>query len=129
MGDLTKNISRHELACKCGCGFDTMDFVTINVVQECADHFAKKLGVEKSVLIITSAARCLEWNRTPVSEGGPGSKDTSQHPKGKAIDFRIKGVDPSEVYDYLDQKYPNQYGIGKYNSFTHFDPRSYKARW
>ena len=32
MGDLTKNISRYEIACKCGCGFDTID---IEVVRMC----------------------------------------------------------------------------------------------
>lgn len=129
MGDLTHNISRHELACKCGCGLDTMDWETIQIVQETCDHFANKLNLPKVVLIITSAARCYPYNRVPVSEGGPGSNDNSQHPKCRAIDFRIKGVSTKEIYNYLDKKYPNQYGIGYHRSFVHFDSRGWKARW
>ncbi|EFN9136236.1 serine/threonine protein kinase, partial [Escherichia coli] len=26
-------------------------------------------------------------------------------------------------------KYPNQYGLGKYKTFTHIDSRSKKSRW
>lgn len=124
MGDLTKNISRHEIACQCGCGEDTIDFETVTVVQETCDHFAEKLGVDKVVLLITSGSRCDAHNK---AEGG--AKE-SQHPKNRAIDFKIIGVKPADVYDYLDKKYPNKYGIGRYNSFTHVDTRSTgKARW
>jgi uncharacterized protein YcbK (DUF882 family) len=129
MTQLTKNISRHELACSCGCGFDSMDFETINVVQESCDHFTKKLGVDKVVLHINSAARCYEYNRLPVSEGGPGSNDNSMHPQAKAIDYAIDDVHPFEIQRYLQLKYPAKYGIGSYNAFTHLDTRSIKARW
>lgn len=123
MGDLTKNISRHELACKCGCGFDTMDWETIEVIQDVCDYFAGKLQVPKVVLSINSAARCLDYNRKV------GSKDTSQHVKGRALDVNIQGVSTQAIYDYLDQKYPSKYGIGLYSTFVHFDSRSYRARW
>jgi len=129
VGDLTTNISRHELACGCGCGFQSMDWETIEVVQDVCDHFADNLGVEKVVLTITSAARCYEYNRKPASEGGPGSNDNSQHPKACAIDLQIAGVSPQEVYEYLDQKYPNTFGIGLYKTFVHIDTRPYRARW
>jgi len=130
MGDLTKNISRHELACSCGCGFDSMDWETIEVVQDCCDHFADQMGVDKVVLDITSASRCYEYNRLPLINGGPGSNDRSQHPRARAIDFQIRGVLPADVYAYLVAKYPDRYGFGKYNSFTHIDTRSgAAARW
>ena len=32
MGDLTKNFSRSEFACKCGCGFDDIDLVLQSVI-------------------------------------------------------------------------------------------------
>ena len=127
---ITKNISRHELACNCGCGFDSMDVLTIRVVQDVCDHFAETLGVSRVVLRITSAARCLEYNRKPVSEGGPGSSDASQHPKGRAMDFKIDGISPAQVYAYLSAKYPDRYGFGRYDSFVHCDTRSGPAaRW
>ncbi|WP_027854440.1 D-Ala-D-Ala carboxypeptidase family metallohydrolase [Marinobacterium litorale] len=129
MSQLSKNIYRHEIACKCGCGFDTMDVETVEAVQECCDNFARVLGVDRVILDITSGARCLTYNRKPVSQGGPGSTDKSQHPKARAIDFRIRGVSPHDVYEYLNAKYPEKYGIGKYNTFTHLDTRQVPARW
>lgn len=124
MGDLTKNISRHELRCKCGeCDFQSMDFETINVVQEACDHFAEKLGVNKVALSINSAHRCFKHNKNV------GSTDKSQHPRGNAMDIKISHVSPKDLYLYLDSKYPDKYGIGMYSSFTHIDTRSYKARW
>ena len=121
---ITKNISRHELQCSCGCGFDSMDVLTIRVVQDCCDHFADTLVVNRVVLRITSAARCLEYNRKI------GSSDASQHPKARAIDFKIDGISPAVVYAYLSAKYPDRYGFGKYKTFTHADTRSGPAaRW
>lgn len=128
MGDLTKNISRHELACKCGCGEDSMDFETIMIVQESCDHFAKELGIDKVVLIINSAARCMKHNNKPVSEGGAGSNENSQHPRYRAIDYTIKEVHPYKVWKYLNEKYPNRYGLGRYPNFTHVDTATGGAR-
>jgi len=125
MGDLTANISRSELKCKCGkCGFDTVDWETLEVVQDCADHFAEQLGVERVVVNVNSAARCLEYNRSI------GSTDGSQHTKARAIDFTINDVKPADVYAYLCRKYPDRYGLGSYATFTHADSRSGPpARW
>jgi len=126
MGDLTKNISRSELSCNCGCGSDSIDYETTVVVQDACDHFAEKLGVERVTLTITSANRCFKYNRSPAV----GSNDNSQHPRSRAMDIKIGGVYPSDVYSYLVDKYPGKYGIGKYKSFTHIDTRSSgPARW
>lgn len=124
MGKLTTNISRHELACKCGCGGDTMDFETLLVVQNCCNHFAKELDIRKVSLTITSAYRCLEHNRCI------GSTDASQHPLGRAMDIKIVQVDPEDVYEYLVGEFPGKYGIGRYESFIHIDTRTNgPARW
>ena len=129
MTQLTKNIWRYELACSDGCGFASMDFETVNVVQETCDHFAEELGVDKVALHINSAARCFKYNRKPKSQGGPGSNDESQHPRANALDFSIDGVSSNDIYDYLDERYPDLYGIGRYNTFTHLDTRTGRARW
>lgn len=126
MGDLTKNISRHEIACSCGCGLDSMDWETIKVVQATCDHFASVLGVDKVVLHITSAARCYEYNRSQAV----GSNDRSQHPRCRAVDFVISGVSPADVYAYLVARYDGVYGLGRYANFTHIDTRTGPAaRW
>ena len=133
MGDLTKNISKHELLCKCGnpdCSFTVLDYEdVIDVVQECCNHFAVEYGVDKVTLIITSAARCNTHNKSPEV----GSNDNSRHTRGDAIDFKIKvkglQLEPRVVYDYLDAKYTGRYGVGLYKTFTHVDTRSVVARW
>ncbi len=135
MGDLTLNISRHELKCRCGeCNVRIQDHEPIiQIVQDVCDSFARKYGVPKVSLYITSAARCYEYNRIPIDENGPGSNDESQHPRCRAMDIQlfINGaqVPPALIYKYLCAKYPHKYGFGLYNSFVHADDRPIKARW
>jgi len=114
MGDLTRNISRWEIACKCGCGLDTIDYKVLQAVQAIRDHFGARVD-------ISSGARCEIHN---MSEGG---SPESQHLKCKAIDFTVVGVDPARVFKYLDYFWKG--GLGKYSTFTHIDSRSVKARW
>lgn len=124
MGDLTKNVSRHELRCRCGkCDSQTMDWETLTVVQRACSHFEKVLGVSKVTLLINSAHRC------PTHNKNVGGASKSKHVNGTAMDIRIKGVTPKELFDYFDKEYPNKYGIGLYKNFTHIDSRKERARW
>lgn len=107
---------REEFACKCGCGFDTVDVDLLPILIDLRSKF-------KSPVIITSGCRCYEYNRKV------GSKYSSQHTKGKAADITVKGYSPEQVYDYLTAKYPNKYGFGLYKTFVHVDSRDVKARW
>jgi len=115
---LTPHFTRSEMACKCGCGYDTIDVQTMQILNDLRLHFGKPV-------IITSAARCLEYNRFV------GSKDTSFHVIGKATDFYVKGVRLQDVYDYLIKEYPGRLGIGLYKrkGFIHVDSREKEARW
>jgi len=123
MGNLTKNLSRHEFACECGCGFDTADFDLVNALQNCVDHFTG------CYVVISGPNRCATHNKTV------GGADNSMHQFGKAADFKLytlktrEQIDPSLVYDYLDDKYSNRCGIGIYHNRVHFDVRSEFARW
>ena len=117
MGNLSKNLSRWEVRCKCGCGKDTIDTETTEVYQECVDHFIEVYG-KLLIAKVTSGHRCKIYNE--VVGGGV----RSQHLKGRAIDFTIIGVPPQDVYSYLVNKYPDRYGIGSYKKFTHLDTRS-----
>ena len=74
MGDLTKDFSRHEFACKCGCGFDQIDPRVVDMCQVIRD----KLGAP---VRINSACRCQKRN----AQVG-GVKD-SYHTKGLAADL------------------------------------------
>lgn len=123
MGDLTKNISRHEIACQCGCGEDTIDWEVVHIVQSVANHFAFLRGKVRVVVRILSGCRCKTHNE---NEGGA---EDSMHLEGKAIDFAIDGVHPHVVYDYLNREFPDRLGLGRYASFTHVDVRPGPARW
>jgi len=135
MGDLTKNISSHEVRCKCGnCNVTIQDHEEVlELVQETCDHFARSEGVERVVLVLLSGARCYDYNRIPIDEGGPGSNDSSQHPRCGAIDFQIfvrgQQVPTKRIYDYLDTKYQTKFGLGLYRTFNHLDDRRSRARW
>jgi hypothetical protein len=133
MGDLTKNISRNEVACKCGCGYDEINPDTAAAVQQCHDHF-ETIYERPLFILITSGCRCVAHNRKI------GSEDTSKHIRSLAIDFSLYYLDrqrhekvfipPKIVFDYLCSQYPNRYGIGLYDSFVHFDIRNKgPARW
>lgn len=76
---------------------------------------------------INSGYRNLEYNRNI------GSKDTSQHVKGTAADIVIKDVSPDEVADAIEflinTGMLKEGGVGRYNTFTHYDIRGSRARW
>lgn len=130
---VTKNITAQELECRCGapeCSYRVLpDAPVIALWQAACDHFANELGVARVVLVVHSAARCTEYNRRPVTAGGPGSTDDSQHPRACAIDAHIEGVTPRAVYDYFDRHYPSALGLGLYSTFVHVDTRPNPARW
>lgn len=113
---LSKNFSRAEFACQCGCGQDTVDALLVKVLQDLRDHFGKPVR-------ITSANRCSLHN-TAV-----GGSANSQHLLSRAADVQIEGVEPSLVQEYLLEKYADDFGIGCYDNFTHVDTREIKARW
>lgn len=126
MGNLTANISSHELLCKCGCCEFAIDHrePVVQIVQDACDYFTKD---GKVTLEITSAARCNKHNRDE------GSSDASRHTRADAMDIKIfvdgEQVPPGKVFKYLCDKYPTSYGIGAYLTFTHIDTRPWHARW
>lgn len=114
---LGRNFHRSEFKCKCGhCDFDTVDLELVVVLQDVRDHFGQSVTV-------TSGNRC------PIYNAQVGGAPNSYHVRGRAADIQVANVDPSEVQAYVLNKYPNQYGIGVYDSFTHIDTRTGMGRW
>lgn len=113
---LNKYFKRREFACKCGCGTSTVDAELLKVITEVREHFEAPTS-------ITSGHRCAKHN------ANVGGAKNSVHMTGKAADIKVSGIHPSVVADYLEKKYPSQYGIGRYASFTHIDVRDGKSRW
>ena len=114
---LSKHFSRKEFKCKCGkCDYDTIDAELLVILEDVREHFGKPV-------IINSGNRC------PTHNKNVGGAANSYHVRGRAADIVIKGVSPDIVHAYLDGKYPTQYGLGKYKTFTHIDSRTGKSRW
>lgn len=113
---LNKYFDRDEFSCKCSCGFATVDVELLEVLTDVREFF-------DAPIVITSGCRCYEHN---ISVGG--SKN-SKHVQGIASDFYVKGIHEDTVADYLETKYNNKYGIGRYDGRTHIDTRSTPARW
>ncbi len=101
----------------CNCTLVKPPKELISVLEDVRSHFGD------GPVTITSGYRCDKYNS--YVGGAKGSK----HKEGIAVDIVVKNVAPVEVWEYLIAKYPNQYGIGKYSSFTHIDVREGKARW
>jgi len=74
MGDLTKNFSRNEFACKCGCGKDDVDIKLVVRIQSIRDEI-------QGPIIINSGVRCEDHNRAV------GGSENSSHLTGKAADL------------------------------------------
>ena len=114
---LSKWFSRSEFECKCQCGWDTVDVELITVLNDVREHF-------NAAVTINSGTRCPAHNKKIGGSRG------SMHIKARAADFKVKGVHADDVADYLEEKYPDQYGIGRYEGRTHIDTKSgEKRRW
>lgn len=108
---------RKEFACNCGCGFDTVDAALLDILAEVRHVFGRPT-------YINSGCRCEKYN---AYVGGASS---SQHLLGRAADIRVKNVKPQEIYDFLNTEYPNELGLGNYDTFIHVDTRTEApARW
>lgn len=128
MGDLSGNFSRREFACECGCGLDTVDARLLFIMQASCDHFAQVLGVKKVVATVTGPNRCKKHNAAVQKSLGLPDND-SMHSHCRAADYRIAGVKPKQLYDYLDREFGEEIGLGLYSNRVHVDSRGHKARW
>jgi len=116
MGDLSKHFNRAEFACRCGCGFDTVDSELVRILENVREHFATPVR-------ITSGCRCNEYNERV------NGAYKSQHKQGRAADI-VLDVEPDVVADYL-AIIRVVGGVGRYSTFTHVDSRTTDrpARW
>jgi uncharacterized protein YcbK (DUF882 family) len=111
----TAHFNIGEFACK-HCGEVKLDRELLAVLQLVRIHF-------NSPVSITSGYRCEIHNRNV------GGAKNSQHKLGTAADIVVNGIEPSEVHHFIDSIFPNSYGLGYYDSFTHIDVRDGKVRW
>lgn len=138
MGNLSTNLSRHEFACKCDCGMDTVDYALVMVLQQTVDYFERELEFRVRITI-TSGNRCLDHNEAVQKKYNPSYipyTSKTKHLLSKAADFQLhyfdngwKLIDPEDIYAYLDTEYSDTFGLGLYNNRIHLDVRKFKGRW
>ena len=107
---ISKNFKREEFACKCGCGFDTVDVKLMEVLQWLR-------YVLDAPITITSGCRCSDHNNKI------GGSKLSQHKLGRAADIKT-GYKPQYVADILNEMYEDEISIGVYDTFVHVDTRT-----
>jgi|TARA_Y100000310_G_scaffold336105_1_gene419805 uncharacterized protein YcbK (DUF882 family) len=113
MGDLTKNFSRKEFVCKCGCGQENMHYGFVLALQRVRNETKYKIK-------INSGFRCRKHNKAV------GGKPTSSHLRGIAVDIACKGsAKRYRLLALLPAEF-NRVGIGK--DFIHVDSDGAKAR-
>ncbi len=118
MGDVSKNFSRKEFVCKCGCGFNAVDVDLLAGLQALRDLAGRPIS-------ITSACRCESHNKRV------GGASKSQHKYAKAADIVIQGLTPGEMATLAEKVDVFQKGaIITYNKdgFIHVDVRGKKYR-
>lgn len=147
MGDLTKNLSVKEFACKCeypDCKAhkSVAHMPLVLTLQEAADHFKQVYKATEVSIEITCGNRCkkhdvdVQTKDTGKTRAEAEAMD-SQHVYCVAADHKIKvltgmywmTVEPEDIYNYYDKKYFDRFGVGLYSNRVHVDTRSKKARW
>lgn len=117
---LTKNFSRYEFDCPCGCGTQMIDPELAEKLQRIRDALSKPIK-------ITSGYRCLKHNRNV--KGGTNSR----HRYGMAADWRLKDRSVNPVALGIIAQAVGFGGVGIYwyagNAFCHADTRVAKATW
>lgn len=115
MGDISKYFNRSEIECGDGCGFDSMDAITLQIADDAREFVNEPITP-------SSGCRCVSHNRSV------GGAKNSQHTQARAMDLPVRN--PKALFDYLTEKYPGKYGFGLYDSFVHIDSRTNGgARW
>ena len=113
---ISPNFYRHEFACKCGCGFNTVDVELLTLCET-----VRQINGHKPIEP-NCGCRCQKHN---IEVGG---SQGSQHLKGRAADLPCDY--PEIVYKELCKRYPDEYGFGLYGWGVHVDSRSKNsARW
>lgn len=111
----TLHFRESEFKCSC-CGGGKPSQHLLAVLELIRNHFNKRI-------FISSGFRCISHN------SAVGGATNSQHLYGMAADIEVEDTNPKLVYEYINSVFPNTYGLGSYETFTHIDVRKVRARW
>ena len=121
---VTANFNKEEFDCADG---TQMPIEVFNNVIELAESLEVLRAHFNAPITINSAWRTATYNRQA------GGAVNSQHLSGKASDVVVSGVPPEEVANAIEFLIEcglmKEGGVGRYDTFTHYDIRGTKARW
>tara|TARA_R100001463_G_scaffold33802_2_gene74638 strand:- start:271 stop:663 length:393 start_codon:yes stop_codon:yes gene_type:complete len=121
---MTQNFKKSEFECKCGCEMPLDIYMNLNLVAKQLEILRKHFD---EPIRINSAYRCAAHNKKV------GGSLRSQHKLGTATDIVVRGLHSHDVFDEIEKLRKEgkitEGGLGKYDSFTHFDLRKNRARW
>ena len=117
--ELTKNftleeMTRSDYAIRHGIDNSPTREAVMNLKALCVNVLQPLRNELATPIIPSSGYRSLPVNR------GVGSADTSQHPKGEAVDFRALGVSIVKIFEtIIRMKLPFDQVIDEYGSWVH----------
>ncbi len=121
---LTDNFSLQEFQSKDGAEMPPEVAENISIL---ADQLQFIREYVNSPIHINSGWRSKKHNKKV------GGSKNSQHVKGKAADIVVTGMKAKDVANLVEYLMDNGYilegGIGRYNTFTHYDTRGTKTLW
>ena len=115
MGDLSKNFSRLEIMCPCGCGANKISSVLIEKLQKVRNIIGKPM-------IITSGVR-REFYNASLKASMNSSHIPDSYGMGNAVDIACTNSKDRYELVELSQKFFKRIGIsgGSYGGFVHLD--------
>ena len=116
MGDLSKNFSRLEVQCPCGCGANLINPFLIEKLQKVRNIIGKPI-------IITSGVRCEFYNASLKNSSMNSSHIPDSYGLGQAVDISCTTSKYRYELIQVAQKFFNRIGIsgGSYGGFVHLD--------
>ena len=118
MGNLTKNFSRKEFACKCGCGEDRISLDLVERLQVIRSTLGKSLT-------INSGVRCSKYN---IAQGGVESSEHVPNRKRPCEGVDVKCDNSLLRYGLLKVGLLLFKRVGIGDGFIHFGNRPSKTQ-
>ena len=115
MGDLSKNFSRLEVQCPCGCGANLINPFLIEKLEKVRNIIGRPI-------IITSGVRCEFYNGS-IKASMNSSHIPDVYGIGNAVDIACTNSKDRYELVELSQKFFKRIGIsgGQYGGFVHLD--------
>lgn len=127
MTTLTKHFNLEEFACHDEARTKPTGSALKNI-QELAQNLEVIRAYLGCPMHVNSGFRTVAYNATL-----PGHSVVSQHLYGRAVDLSVPGKTPEQVAKAIEKLIEDgkikQGGIGRYDTFTHYDIRGTRARW